>query len=936
MMGVSRSVFQFRRFIESRFDAMGRALEVSFIAVSSVVLVVLWAVTADRTGWTGVLQGMTANVMSGLTLALFAYALFVLRFRYAKLREYRRRWRWSQDRAPDGSRGLTTRRSRAQGGAARMRSQPSTILSRRDALMESVVDELLAARPPRSCLFVGGAELARPDALVKRPALLAARGMVPVVLDLRGTNTSNGIPLLARDRFVTRLVGSAGDAASGGRVFTNMASRQKMVAVVAGLTSVGVGTSRLARREAVANLLLECLEERLPFVAGLPHEVAPSISEIAVLRVEPLHRAELAAYVLERLTSRGIRPESRARAALASALDEAFARAQEPTREPSYLELASDLLFARLRGGQAPADAVSELFAERSAFRRHLEWMCERAVGCHLAEARQASSAAAFALATVGTEMHYRQDLETTWEDASQSLDAAGRRRFAAGMAVLLRREVLLAGDGTAALQFSNPGWSAFAVALGVGLERAHWADVLGSGTGQMSLDGLSAALVMNPASVGTGPQSFLSVIDRLQGPVETERSLDLVVAVIAGLQLVGDPTYGDDEIEALEQAWRASTDTIRLSFISAVEIARDPALIEFLWRRVIPPDFHETSFLVRRAICQKIASLGEDAWDVLQGRSVEATDAALAGDLSSQQLPDWDRCGLTVASLCWILPSMVVHVDATVRPAVLTLLEAVRRVALNGWDGGVATAEATDIGIEISLAEGFKIAGAEMAVAGRVAEAWWGDEAESLLASVNSWVSQQALLQAIALADPAGTRATRLARATLAVTAGHPFVRETAALVLRASADTTPDHPYQDIWPDDVRALNDGGYDLTLEAHRLLGLSTLLINLAENARIARGDGAASRERVLTSDSLPRCFVGRGHSATLFEFPCDCEYGLCGRSAKGQVGDRRFSRAFVGRSMTACRSHPLSGRGAFAGHTFLAGWRALDGELTAE
>src|SRR5207302_10218608 len=132
------------------------------------------------------------------------------------------------------------------------------------------------------------------------------------------------------------------------------------------------------------------------------------------------------------------------------------------------------------------------------------------------------------------------------------------------------------------------------------------------------------------------------------------------------------------------------------------------------------------------------------------------------------------------------------------------------------------------------------------------------------------------------------------------------------------------------------VQSLDDGGLELVPAAHRLLGLSTLLINLAEHAAQTAKDGADSRDRTLTGSDLPRCFRRGGHTATMFEFDCDCEFRLCGRGAKGQVGRRRFSRAFAKRAEAICSAPRANRARLFTTQAFQEVWRDLDAQLVAE
>src|SRR5207249_1911389 len=115
-----------------------------------------------------------------------------------------------------------------------------------------------------------------------------------------------------------------------------------------------------------------------------------------------------------------------------------------------------------------------------------------------------------------------------------------------------------------------------------------------------------------------------------------------------------------------------------------------------------------------------------------------------------------------------------------------------------------------------------------------------------------------------------------------------HPFVRETAALIGRALEAGKGLDPLieRDIWFEDAEALDDGGFNLSPEAHRVLALSTLLINLAERRFRDWRDGVPGatesavgrREDAFTGAKLPKCFVRSSHAATMFQAACDCPF----------------------------------------------------------
>ena len=915
MSDVARTQVRLRRRVRAELGRL-RAAPVTVVSAAGVGLVAIALVaTADESsGWPGLIKGFASNAAAAAILAVFAYVIFVLRFRRARLSEY-------------------LDRHRATGEDDEERPVPRVA---HDALVNTVVDELLTARPPRSCLLVGPADIARSSALEELPALLTERGRVPIVVDLSREGGISSLPACTRQRFIGEFAGSAGDDAAAGRVFAQLISQERAVAVVTGLDTLNEGLSKRARREALDRLLRGCLTERLPVVATLSDELAPAIGEIAVLRIPPAARSELATHLIERLSDRGLPVDVHSEESLTSL----FAGLGAPTRDPFLLELAADLAAARVRRGESLTGALAELFEDQDAFRRHVGWMCERVLGCRTPEAAASQSPIAFALRAIGLEAHFRQDLPTSWDDASRGLGEEERRRFTAGVSELAQKDIVsVEGDGGGAiLRFAHAGWLAFAGGLGVGTDPERWRTLLRPGAAQATLDALTVALLLE----GVAPErSFLAVLDRVADCDDAAVSLDVALAVIATLQLEEGPlAIGEREIAALTGSWRASTDPVRLAFVAGVDFARAPLLLDFLWAQVVAPAFRFNSFRVRRAVCARLAALGPVAWGHLRGTWLALTADALGRDLSAlaREEPDsdWERFGLAVASLCWVVPSLVVELDGDDRAHGLELLRGLRAVAQNGWEGGAPVADATDIGIEISLAEGFKIAATRAAGARRSLEDWWWEEARDAFESAESWISEQALLQALALADREEGRVDELARWTTASESRHPFVRETAALVLRdLESPAGHTHRQQYVWLDDIEALHDGGLELVPAAHRLLGLSTLLINFAENAFQTRDAGAASRVRAFTSSELPRCFRRASHAATMYEpgFECDCEFRLCGETALGRVGGRRFSRAFVKRAEASASSPVVAESRLFARHAFRDAWRALDEKL---
>jgi hypothetical protein len=311
----------------------------------------------------------------------------------------------------------------------------------------------------------------------------------------------------------------------------------------------------------------------------------------------------------------------------------------------------------------------------------------------------------------------------------------------------------------------------------------------------------------------------------------------------------------------------------------------------------------------------------------------------AAGADLSplSRLTPTWSRIGIPLASLGWTLPTLVLHLDGKAGEDGRRLLA--DAVAVVTGSGDQAGRGPPDPGLEISLAEGFKMASSLDVLFGpcpaRVPP--WREEATLLLARSRSWVSRQALHQAIALC---GWAAAGPGRNSESQRSGreHPFVREAMVLAHRSRLE-------REIWLDDVEALHDGGLALSAQAHRLLGITTLLIDLCESmaakalAGLRAGEVAEEARReweshlvarvdALTSSELPNCFRSVLHTRNLIDGRCRCEFQLCGRAEPGSAGHRRISRAFAERAVSTASARRALGRErAFVRRRFAHIWR---------
>jgi hypothetical protein len=924
---IYRTVLRIRRFLDLEVTRLRRVPEAIALLAAALVVVGVMRATAAGADWAGILRGQAVNLISAAILAAFAYLLFILRFRRRQLSTYLERQRAGASLIPHHDPELS-------------------------ALARTIVDELLDAKPPHAALIIGPADAGQEQLLSEVAERMTKKRRVPVAVSLPSVSGDVTLPALVRDRFVEGLVGSSGDAQSGRRLYAALVRRRRVVALIRGLDRVGQGEPLATRRAAIARLLEGSLVEGNPFVAWIHPDLAPSISEVAAFRTRPLPRSGLVAYTMRQLKQRGLRDLNDIERALSRAFDES-----ETTRDPVLLSLVADLVLRRVRAGERGEVAAASLFSDRCAFRRHFAWMCEWALGCTIHDLENAWTPPSLALAAIGREAHYRQEAELRSDDAVAALDADERRRFAAGVALLSHRSVLDVThiDGSSRLRFTHPAWLAFAGALGLRLNAAYWRDLLRPDASSATLEALTGALLIFGLDV-LRERSFLGVLRSLGLPQQAEISLEMALSVITALQSSTESMHlGKAEMETLERAWTTAGDVAKTRFVSDVNLEMNPLLMDFLWRRVVPPGFGENSFRVRRAICSRLGSLGSSAWQRLGPDWRKLVEAASAGDLSSRarQSEHWRNYGYGVASLGWTLPGVLRTVEAKDEEDAFALLPALRKLVERSPQGKSEGERGPEIGLEISLAEGFKVAAVEISTRREACDERWCAESASFLESSRSWISKQALLQALALvlADATGDRLERLVGRGGPAEREHPFVRETAALVRRtlAAGKEPVSLIERDIWLEDVEALDDGGVDLSPECHRLLGLSTLLINLAEwpfIAWISNKPGAAessvdARDRAFTGIELPKCFLRRGHAATMFETECDCSFKFCGRNAKkGVLGEaRRFSRSFLQRAQATARARSLirsSGGNGFAEKAFAPVWRTLDDELEKE
>jgi hypothetical protein len=368
-------------------------------------------------------------------------------------------------------------------------------------------------------------------------------------------------------------------------------------------------------------------------------------------------------------------------------------------------------------------------------------------------------------------------------------------------------------------------------------------------------------------------------------------------------------------DVPCLTDVWDGADDRERIMFVRRLPHAVPPHYLAFLSAHLRPPRFASTAHAVRRVVARHIGATGDYSWQVLGQEWTDLVRAAGQGGLAWHQrrTAAWRSHGSALASLCWILPSVALTTGAG-GPAVL--LERVAAIAVPG--GGPDMGPAPDIGIEISLAEGYKDMAHLALILDRPPPSTAFARVTDLAVHGRSWVSRLLALQAAALGaatDPVlGQPARAVCNRAQDNPVEHPVVREYAAVLHRTLTGDPAELTsviHRVVWSDDTEALNEAGGELHQDAARILAVTTLVLNLVENRIRAGGDDwqAAHRGRVvaLVDKRLPTC-LDRVFAARSFgRVECVCEMGLCGTTT-ARTGVRPMSTAFAYRCLSQAPS----------------------------
>jgi hypothetical protein len=375
--------------------------------------------------------------------------------------------------------------------------------------------------------------------------------------------------------------------------------------------------------------------------------------------------------------------------------------------------------------------------------------------------------------------------------------------------------------------------------------------------------------------------------------------------------------------VDWLPEIWAQSGAAERLSFSKQISGNVVSSFAPFLWSRVTGKEFGANPHTLRRSICRALGASSAGGWEALGATwSALIDDPSLAESLAWQRRPisgPWK--GSTIASLCWILPSIVA---TYANPGPIGLLHQLTALVTPGAQS--TSDDRPDVGIEISLAEGCKDACYTCFIDGLTLPSGILRSARILIRSGRSWVTRLIGLQSLFIAATIDANLIdevsaecRLVREKVDE---HPILRSYASVLwepiqmMRGGDASVGDY----IWNDDTEALSEAGGELCDDAVIILAVIAILLNFSEG-RAAAGDSIdeahGPRVRALTENILPQCFQTRRDAAASSEMRCGCGFGICGPDIRLSTVRRPLSRTFVYRCLAA-RPTPALGNAMFA------------------
>jgi hypothetical protein len=344
-----------------------------------------------------------------------------------------------------------------------------------------------------------------------------------------------------------------------------------------------------------------------------------------------------------------------------------------------------------------------------------------------------------------------------------------------------------------------------------------------------------------------------------------------------------------EPDIEWLSQAWENSSDSERIAFVRRLPTNIPESYVAFLWRRLKVPMMDSTPHAVRRAIAKQLGAIAEQSWPLLRNEWAALVSASQCGGLAWHQRKgaEWKSYGNSLASLCWLLPSVaLMSRESEGQQLLADLLTTV----VPG--GGPEEDLAPDVGIEISLAEGAK----DMTYLAFVRGISLPEFSSSLIIGLanngRSWVSRMLAMQSSIFAAAADEcwipTAQRVCEGLCIAEREHPIVKEYAGILLKymiACADKLNTTINSAVWHDDIETLEGAGGELFPEVAYILAETTLILNLVESRIRSGGDWRSAqlgRVTALVEPNVPTCFANAMIARAYGRVPCSCKMGLCG------------------------------------------------------
>lgn len=361
-----------------------------------------------------------------------------------------------------------------------------------------------------------------------------------------------------------------------------------------------------------------------------------------------------------------------------------------------------------------------------------------------------------------------------------------------------------------------------------------------------------------------------------------------------------------------LAETWERATDRERVAFVQRLPETLPREVTKFLWNRLVPPAFAATAHPVRRVIARQLSGRGAWSWTHLAKEWHDLVRIAEEGGLAwfERKGPIWHDHGSAVASLCWVLPSITLTCHRADSRDVERLLTDLATAVTPG--SGPERSPAPDLGIEISLAEGLKDLCNLSLVRHKPLPVTTWDLIEMIALRGRSWVSHLLALQAAGLAvasDPQHTPRFFALCSNLDF-GQHPLVHEYAQIIAKAITEHGTDFDAMVrtvVWEDDTEMLETAGGELADDATRILGMMTLILNLAEARILSGGDWQAeqfARVSALVKPHLPRCLTSPVLANAFGRVECVCSLRLCG-SDLSPTSRRPISRVFAYRCLSA-------------------------------